>query len=319
MKMRHSSPLHGSIRCLTLLLLVVFTSPAAIAAQTSDNKNPTWPKLGWSTFLRGGYVHQFDTDIDNGGSFSVNSLFVQGGAAYTVDNRRGVSLALGYGLDGYDFSGDTGFGSLNPWNQINSFRISTPGRWGLNRQWTLFAVPTLRFTGESGADMGDAVTGGGFVGFSYRFNDRLTIGPGIGVLTQIEDSTSVFPVLIVNWKITDRLSLETGRGLGATLGPGVTLNWKASSEWTLTLGGRFESLRFRLDKNGNYPNGIGQDQSFPLFAGATYDFSQQAQAGLVGGVKLGGEFRLEDENGNRLIEEDYDPAGFVGFIFRFRL
>lgn len=316
--MRPYIPFQRSIRCLMLLLLVVFIFPTTTAAQKPDNKNTSWPKLGWSTFLRGGYVHQFDSDIDNGGRFSVNRLFVQGGATYATEGRRSVSLALGYGLDGYDFSGDSGFGNLNPWNQINSFRISTPIRWGIDKEWTLFAVPTLRYTGESGADLGDAFTGGGFVGFSYRFSDRLTIGPGLGVLTQIEDSATVFPVLIVNWKITDRLSLETGRGLGATLGPGITLNWKASSEWTLSLGGRFESLRFRLDKNGNFPNGIGQDRSFPLFGGVTYDFNQKAQAGLIGGVELGGEFRIDDENGNRLVEEDYNPAGFLGFVFRFR-
>ncbi len=179
-------------------------------------------------------------------------------------------------------------------------------------------IPSLRFTAESGADLEDAGSGGGFAGFAYRFSDRLTIGPGIGVVTQLEDDATVFPVVIINWKITDRLNLSTGRGLGATLGPGLTLSWKATHKWNFSLGGRFERLRFRLDENGIAPKGIGDDRSFPLFGGVVYSFSRQARASLVGGVKLGGELRLEDEKGRRITKEDYDPAGFVGFTFSLR-
>jgi hypothetical protein len=92
-------------------------------------------------------------------------------------------------------------------------------------------LPHVRFTGEKEADFDNALTGGGFAGFFYRYGDRLTIGPGIGVLTQLEDSPRVIPILIINWKITDTLSLNTGRGIGATLGPGLTFDWRPSRVW----------------------------------------------------------------------------------------
>ena len=136
-------------------------------------------------------------------------------------------------------------------------------------------VPSFRVTKESGADTGDATTGGGFAGFSYRFSDRLTIGPGIGVISQIEDSASVFPVLIIDWKISDSLSFSTGRGLGATLGPGLILNWEPYSKWTFSLGGRYERLRFRLDNDRIAPKGIGDDRAFPVFGGITYSFNRK--------------------------------------------
>jgi hypothetical protein len=156
------------------------------------------------------------------------------------------------------------------------------------------------------------------VGFAYRFGKRLTLGPGIGAVTQIEDDASIFPVLIVNWKITDRLSLETGRGLGATLGPGLTLNWQASAKWDIFLGGRYERLRFRLDDKGVAPGGVGDDRSFPLVGGATYRFGRRGDISLLSGFKLGGELRLEDEKGNRIADETYDPALFLGLTFRVR-
>jgi hypothetical protein len=300
--------------------LLVFALPVVGSArEASGERKGGGPEPGWSTFVRGGYVHQFDTDIDDCGSFAAERFFIQGGVTYAVDYRRSVSLALGYGLDGYDFSGDTGFGALRPWENINAFGVSTPVRWGFDKAWTVFAIPTLRFVAESGAELEDAMKGGGFAGISYRFGDRLTIGPGIGVMSEIEDSATVFPVLIINWKITNQLSLETGGGLGATLGPGLVLRWKASDKWNLSIGGRYEKLRFRLDDEGIAPNGIGQDLTFPLFGGVTYSFSPKAQMSLLGGVELGGELSLENENGGPIAKENYGAGGFAGVAFNFRL
>ena len=106
--------------------------------------------------------------------------------------------------------------------------------------------------------------GGGFVGVSWRINDRLTIGPGIGVISEIEDSPTVFPVLLIDWKITESLVLATGSGVGATLGPGLVLRYMATDKWSFYLGGRYEKLRFRLNADGPSPTGVGEDKSFPL-------------------------------------------------------
>jgi hypothetical protein len=307
------------IQSLLFAGLIVLALPVVGSSREApQERRGRGPELGWSTFLRGGYVHQFDTDIDDGGKFNAERLFIQGGVTYATDYRRSVSFALGYGFDGYDFSGDMGFAALRPWEDINSYRASLPVRWGFGNAWTLFAIPTLRFVAENGAELEDAMQGGGFAGISYRFGDRLTLGPGIGVMSQIEDSATVFPVLIIKWKITDQLSLETGRGIGATLGPGLVLNWKASDKWDVVLGGRYEKLRFRLDDNGTAPKGIGQDRTFPVFGGVSYRFNRQVQVSLLGGVELGGELKLEDENGGPIAKENYGAGGFAGVAFNFR-
>jgi hypothetical protein len=299
------------------LILVVFPAVGFVGEARAAGKR-TAPEPGWSTFFGGGYVHQFKTDMDDGGRFSSDRLAIRGGVTYASDYRRSASLALGYGFDRYDFSGNSGFAALRPWKHINSYRMSAPVRAGFKEAWTVFLIPTLQFFAESGADLGDALRGGGFVGISYRFGDRLTLGPGIGVMSQIEDSASVFPVLIVKWKITDRLNLETGRGLGATLGPGLVLRWEASDKWDLAVGGRFEKLRFRLDDNGIAPKGVGQDRAFPLFFGVSYRFSRRAQVSLLGGAELGGKLRLEDKKGNLIAKDDYETAGFGGMTFNVR-
>ena len=93
---------------------------------------------------------------------------------YALGESASIAFTVGYGYDGYDFSGSTGsFTSLD----IRSWRVSTPMRWRVYDRWTLFGIPTLRSTAESGADFGDSVTGGALVGFSYKFSESLTLGP----------------------------------------------------------------------------------------------------------------------------------------------
>jgi outer membrane receptor protein involved in Fe transport len=317
MNKRHKIKNYAFLRALICLLFLLpgFSG----AAEPRAGRAPMFPRPGWSFPLQGAFSHQFDTGIDNnGGTFSVDRLFLQGGVAYTTKTNLMVSVNLGYGYDGYNFSGETGFAALRPWKDIDTFRVSTPILWGLDHTWTVFVIPSARFAGESGVDLGDGAHGGLFLGAAYRVGRRLTIGPGIGVVTQIEADASVFPVLLIDWKITDSLSLGTGRGLGATLGPGLFLNWAASDRWRVALGGRYEKFRFRLNEDGIAPNGVGEDFSLPILAGIVYRLAPQIQASLMGGVELEGTLQLDDEKGNEIAKEDYDTAGFAGFMLSVR-
>jgi hypothetical protein len=286
-------------RLLMLALVAYCYAGAPLAANGSSETDRSNGRSPWSPFARGGYVHQFDSDLDGGGTFDVDGFFLQGGVSYSMGPRRRVSFSVGAGNDRYDFSDDFGFAE-KPWDRIDQLRLSVPVTWAFDEQWTLFAVPTLRFYGESGASTGDSATGGALAGVSYRFSDTLTIGPGLGVLSQLEDSASVFPILIVDWKITDRISLETGRGLGATRGPGLNLDYRLSDSWSFGLGARYESLRFRLDDKGAAPGGVGEDSSIPVYLIATYSRGRDLQVSAIAGVDLNGELRLEDSEGRRL-------------------
>jgi len=329
-----------SIRGIPFLLVVMLLQPPAVGASTrapagEEDSTPDriaseaagetrgrgarpFQRVGWSGFARGGYVHQFETYSNSGGSFSVNRFFVQAGASYAPDLLRSVSLAVGYGFDAFQFSGNTGFAALRPWETVHGFRISMPLRWGFNKKSTLVVVPFIRTSLEDGAAVKDSLRGGGFAGFSYRFGDRLSIGPGIVVISEIEDSPTILPVLLIDWKISDRFRLSTGRGTGASLGPGLVLSCKTSEKWAFSLGARYEKLRFRLNGKGPSPNGVGEDRSIPLFAGVTYSFFPMGRVSLAGGVELGEEHRLEDARGNLIAKEDYDPAGFIGLSFSIR-
>ena len=304
---------------------ILVLSAAAAAQQPPDDgvfappeDEPHWPEPGVEFPLQGAFIHQFESNIDGGGSFKVNRFYVQPRVDWLVDRRLSVSAGIGYSFDGYDFSGFNGLVGLDPWDDVHTLRLSGMVRWMPDDKWTVFAAPTIRFAAENGASFSDGLHGGGFVGFSYKISDSLTLGPGFGALTQIEDDVSVFPVLLLDWQITDDLALRTGRGLGATQGPGLVLAWEFARHWEFVFGGRYESQRFRLNDTGPVPDGVGEESSFPLYGGFTWAPSRNVNLSIVGGVNFAGSLRLDASDGTTVAKQDYDPAGFFGAILTIR-
>lgn len=306
-------------REISILAVAILASQSICLAQERPSKEFIGkPPALWSPFVQGGYIRQGDTDMDKGGGFSTNRTLLATGLAYSPDFRKNFSLSLGYGAYDYEFSGDGGMAGLNPWQNIHSIRMAASMRWRLGPRWTVFGAPSLNLNAEDNASVGDGLTGGLMAGFSYRFSDKFTIGPGIGIFGQLEDNATLLPILLIRWKITDRLNFETGGGLGATLGPGLGFNYRLGEKWDLTIGGRFEQLRFRLDDEGVAPNGIGEDSTTSIFSSITYSFNPMSKISLIAGTDLDGTLSLEDETGTVISEEDYDTAPFAGLTFTIR-
>ena len=93
------------ILALRLLLLMAFPLGVSLAEREAfgGDAGPAMQSR-WSTSFSGGYAHQLDTDIDNGGSFSVNRFGISGSAGYAPDSRRSVSIAVGYNAYRYSAS-----------------------------------------------------------------------------------------------------------------------------------------------------------------------------------------------------------------------
>ena len=296
------------------LLLVILggatetrAQPGAATTQAQSDR-----QLGWGWGVRGDVVHQFDSDLDGGGNYDATRATLDGSVRYAFSEGTFVGVSAGYGYDDYGFSGDARIGDLSPWSQVHRFRAALPLFWEPTPDWQILAIPRLRMTAEEPDDWGDGLTGGAIVGFSYRFTENLRIGPGFGFTTELEESVNFFPILIVDWKITDRLRIETGRNIGSTRGPGLLASYEIAKHWTASFGFRREKLRFRLADGG-----VGEDSSFPVMAGATWG-PPYAQLSLYAGVEVGGELRLEDARGSTLAKSDYDPAAILGLNFRLR-
>jgi outer membrane receptor protein involved in Fe transport len=295
--------------------LLCFTGASALTSPAMANPLDS----EWRWRAQAAVAHEFDTDLDTGGSVSQDRYFVSGGGSTAVGAKWRLGVNLGYGADRYDFSGATGLAGLRPWGTLREFRISTPVRYLASPDWSFFGIPSLRFDTESGVSLGEGVNGGLLAGASYRVSDSLRIGPGFGLFSEIEDDASLFPILLVDWAITDSLSLETGGGFAASRGPGLQLNWQHSPQWRFSVGGRYEKSRYRLDDEGPAPDGVAEVRSVPLYLQAQYNLSEAASLGFIGGAEVGGELKLEDSRGSSLNSSDIDPAPFLGITFRANL
>jgi hypothetical protein len=291
-------------------LLASISLVATLTAAPSVQSQP--PAAGWQHTLDAVALHQWASDTDDGGTVSIDAWSLQLGARYGLGEALRLGLTGAYGERRYSFGGSAGLAGQRPWSRVRQVKLSGSASWKADARWDIFAVPTLRWAAEADAALNDGLIAGLLAAASYRFSDRLTIGPGIGVFSELEDGVDWFPILAVDWRISDRLSLRTGRGLGASRGPGLTLRWEANERWSFSLGSRYEKERFRLDDRGIAPGGIGQETSIPVYLGATRSLGGFGSVSIFAGAEFDGALRLENAHGDLIDRTDYETAPFGG-------
>jgi hypothetical protein len=279
------------------------------------NAETRGPPKGWGTSFKGGSVHQFDSELEGLGDFSLHRYYGEAGLAYLFRVDRMIAFSVGYGQDDYNFKDLT----TAPWNNVDNFRAGVFSRWAFENKWTSFAAGSVRAYGESDVALSEALTGALFGGASYRFNDGLSLGPGLGVVGQLDDQPMVFPIIVVDWNITEKLNLSTGGGLAATSGPGLSLSYKMTKHWRAGLTGRYENKRFRLSKDGAAPSGVGEDRNIPLLGTLSYVLYPGTQLTGLFGVNFDGRLQAEDAKGNVLYSSDYGNAFTAGLTVQIRL
>lgn len=267
----------------------------------------------------GGMVHQTETDLtDESGGFAVDRWFVSAGVDYVWDERRSLGFSIGGGQSSYDFVDLLTVDGTEPWGTIKDSRASVTGTFAVGTRAVAYISPTVRFNGENGAGSSDSATYGVFAAMAWQVNSDLSIGPGVGIFTRLEDSVRFFPVLAIDWNISDHWNLSTGRGLASSQGPGLTLSYELNDDWSFGLAGRYEDIEFRLDDEGPAAGGVGRDQSFPLVLIATLKPNQKLTLSVFAGIELNGTLKLKSAEGMTIEESDYDPAPMFGATFNFR-
>jgi len=304
--------MENSNRLFTALTLAALLYALPAGAQQQDH-GP------WYFSVDAVGAHQSEADMkDSGGGFARDAWFARAGADYAWNQSDSVGISVGGGAYTYDFNEDSGFGGGEPWHKVKDARITFSGRFGLGDTGQIFIVPTLRYNGESGASASDSRTFGIFAAAAWRLRDNLTIGPGVGIFSRLENSTRIFPILAIDWNITERWNFSTGRGLASSQGPGLTLSYKLSDDWSFGLTGRFENVEFRLDDKGTAPGGVGRDHSMPLVFSARLQPNEHLNLNVFAGLAINGELKLKNSAGDTVEETDYDPALLFGAAFEYR-
>jgi len=68
---------------------------------------------------------------------------------------------------------------------------------------------------ETNANLKDGRAKGVLAGFSWKFSESLSLGRGFGWFSELGGGSIAFTILVIDWKITEKWRLPTGRGLAA--------------------------------------------------------------------------------------------------------
>ena len=266
----------------------------------------------YDTTLNFHYVHQFESPIDGGGDVEVNRAGMELRINNEMTDNDDLQFRIQYQKDDWDFSGPSGFGLMNPWGTINTvdFALQWTHRMSEQSQW--FAGGILRSSYES--SFSDGIVAGASVGAVHSFSDNFTFGAGVGIIQQELDDDRLFPLFIVEWKLSESLRLTSNLSTRFGSRTGVELEWAPRDDWSLGVGISYDYSRFRLDDSGIAPNGVGEATSWPLTLRATYHASPTFDLTFYGGIVFNGHFDLVNQSSQLMQSRDYDSAGTFGIL-----
>jgi opacity protein-like surface antigen len=258
-----------------------------------------------------GFGYRTEADIDDGGSFSEMAFSVRGGPGFTLSEDLHLYALGSYRFTHYDFQ-DV---SDDPDN-FHTFRATPVLRWTMDDAWTIYGGPSIGFSAQEGADFGDSVTYGALAGVSYKVHDALSVGGGLGIFSRIEDDVRIIPFITANWDMSEQFNLRVGfTEVAASGGLGAEVTYDLNDQFVLGGGIQFQEKRYRIEAG----DGVLNDKSMPIYAKVGWRMSENMLFEFQAGVAVGGEILLEDDSGNEILEEDYDPAAIFGVraVFNF--
>ncbi len=288
--------------------------------QVNENDRPAWKVDAWT-----GAEYQGDTDLDGSGDFKF--WMVGGGvnASRKAGDNVKVALKADYRAIGYDFNGviapDAG-SVVEPWETVHVFRFNPIMTYEFGNSWSVLGGPIFEFSGEGKAQFSDSVRGGGLIGVGWK-GERIFVAIGAIALTELEEDVRIQPFVMFDWAIAKGLSL--GLKADTSRGGELRLGYAFNESISLSGGVGFRRERFRLNgDSGGLPagfsglrqDGIGEESSTVGKITMAWNLNERFTLEGYGGVTVGGEFRLENENGNKIRTEDYDSSGFGGLGLR---
>jgi hypothetical protein len=295
----------------SLLLVLAVPASAQVVLMTPSSDLFEWE---YTTHFDAG--NQFNADIDGGGSFKKLRFEGGFGVAGPISKIIRLHLDFDYTHDSYDFGGSSTSGCVNPvacfrgrpWGDINIVDLSVGAGLVVNEAIQVVAIVPMRWAFEKGSDE-LTISAGLIGGLRIRLAERFVATIGVGIQSEIEDDMSVFPVVGLDWQLTDQLSIRT-RGDALQGGSGA-LVWGPSDAFQALVSAGFTRERFRLDDGAPNSDGVAQYRAVPVTLGFKLNIAQGTHIGLEGGVAVAGEVRLEDNGGNRLRNENFDTAGIL--------
>jgi hypothetical protein len=305
-------------RTVGLLLAWMTIGPGVSTAQYSSLEDLP-PDFEWRGRIRTDFRNEFKTKSDGGDEFDAWGLGASAEFGGPINESILIGFRTGYRHTSYDFNlgpaapADFGGTALprDPWNSVNTLDFLPNVTFLVGSKVSVVVATPIRWAGESGSDRNGFSAGVSALA-RWQVTESLMIGAGIGITSQLEDSAETFPLIALHWRITESLEIQTE---GSWLqGGSAVLLWGASESIRLTLSAGYERTRFRLDDNGHARdrNGIGEVTAVPIEVGLRLQFIERAIFDVRAGLAVDGRLRVESRTGNKLYDQQYDPAPRVG-------
>ncbi|MBT5901662.1 MAG: hypothetical protein HOH58_06105 [Opitutaceae bacterium] len=296
------------------ILKLLISFPAVALISLHAQMGPPIPP--GETFYAGEVlgVFQSSADMDAGGDMSIHRLGFKFGAIRGLDGGSSIGGGLSYTMLGYRFEGVPAQGGFKPWEDIDQLQLSLQYRYAIDGESSMFLMPSVTSSGESGASFGDGIEFGAIFGYTKTFSRELTLGIGGGAFYGLED-TSGFPVIFVYWQMADNWRLSNPFRPGPSGPAGLEVVYTGLTGWEIGFGGGYRVSRFALNDVGAAPNGFGQNEGAAMFVRASREFQTGGNLDLYVGTVVGGELELEDSGGSLLARTDYDPSILFALAF----
>jgi len=290
----------------------VVAGPATAQYSMLDDRPPPFE---WRGRIEADFRHEFVTQSDTGDEFDASRGSLSGEFGGPINESILVGFRTGYSYTRYDFNLDgvppLDYGGTalprEPWSSLNTIDFVPNATLLVGSRVSIVTAVPIRWAAESGSDK-NGFTAGISALVRWQVTDALSLGVGIGIMSQLEDQAETFPLISLRWRISESLEFATE---GSWLqGGNAILLWGSNEAIRLSLSTGYERTRFRLDDNGNAPdrNGIGEVTTFPIEVGLRLQFLQGAFFDFRAGLGVAGRIRVETDGGRKLYDQKYDPA-----------
>ena len=263
-------------------------------------------------------INQFNTGLNEGGSFDRYEFDARLRMMRQFSAEWAAGFSVSYGYDRWSWSNPAAFGGQAPWGGISTPSLGLALQYSPRPGLTFGFSPSVEWAAEDGVGTGGASTYGAVFSASNAFSKDLVLGLGAGVFREL-GQTQVFPFLVVNWKVTDQLTLRNPLPAGPAGGAGLELAYSVDDHWTIGAGGAYRKYRFRLNDSGPFAGGVGQNRMIPVFARVSYAFTPSTSLDFYAVATTAGNVQAQSADGTRTLNTGYNTGlGLaVNFSHRF--
>ena len=297
--------------------VIVWPAALACALGSSPVRSQGLPPGTTTTSASLSALFLFDTDFDRGGSFSWGGARAAGGMLHQFTPQIAAGASISYEYQAWTFTDPVAFGGVAPWKNINRPRLAGTVLYTPAPDWVVGFIPSVGWSYENGAAMGDALEYGAVVTAAKIISPGLTLGLGAAVFHQIYE-TKVYPFPVIDWQIDPHWKLTNPFEAGPAGGAGLELTYGINDQWEIGGGGSYRSYVFRLSQDGPVGNGIGQNNFVPVFLRVSYHAGKGTQLDLYAAALTGGKLTVKNASGNDISNDSYKTAPALGLTLQTR-